>query len=260
MAADDVSRAGTAADQVLDGRFALVTGAGRGLGRAIAVAMAAAGARVTLAARSHRDLAEVERAISDAGGKATTLALDVTDETAVQAALATLPTHDILVNCAGANRPQPFVDVELEAFDAVIGVNLRATFLVTREVVRRLLVEGRPGVVINISSQMGHVGAPNRSVYCASKHAVEGLTKALGVELAPFGIRVVSIAPTFIDTPMTRPFFEDPAFRADVMASIPIGRLGLPEEVAAAAVFLAGPNAGLITGSSLLLDGGWTAR
>jgi NAD(P)-dependent dehydrogenase (short-subunit alcohol dehydrogenase family) len=137
---------------------------------------------------------------------------------------------------------------------------VRAAFAVTQRAVRRLLAEGRRGVVINVTSQMGHVGAANRSVYCASKHALEGLTKALAVELAPAGIRVVSVAPTFVDTPMTRPMFEDSGFRSEVLSSIPLGRLGAPDDVAAAVVFLAGEGASMITGTSLLVDGGWTAR
>jgi len=245
---------------VLAGRTALVTGAGRGIGRAIGIALARAGASVTLVARTHADLQDVAAEIRANGGAASPIVLDVTDESAVRAAIRELPTHDILVNAAGTNRPEPIREVDIRTLDALMAVNVRATFIVTQAVVSRLLDESRTGVVINISSQMGHVGAANRSVYCMTKHAVEGLTKALGVELAPHGIRVVSIAPTFIDTPLTRPFFADPQFRADVLASIPLGRLGQPEEVAAAAVFLASPQAALITGSSLLLDGGWTAR
>ena len=244
----------------LEGRHALVTGAGRGLGRASALALADAGAAVTLMSRSEDELAEVAEGIERAGGTAIVRACDVIREERVESALAAMPAHDILVNSAGSNQPEPFVDVEATTFDQIFSLNVRAAFMVTQLVVRRLIAAERPGVVINISSQMGHVGAANRSVYCATKHALEGLTKALGVELAPHGIRVVSVAPTFVDTPMTRPFFQQPAFRDEVLDSIPLGRLGTPQEVAAAVVFLAGPNAAMITGSSLLVDGGWTAK
>ena len=244
----------------LSGRAALVTGAGRGLGRAIAMAMGAAGAEVTLVSRTRSELDGVAAEITGAGGRASTCVADVTDEAAVRDALEGRGPFDILVNCAGGNRPQPFADVEIATFDALMAVNVRSTFIVTQQVVRRLLDADRPGVVLNITSQMGHVGARDRSVYCAAKHAVEGFTKALGVELAPRGIRVVAIAPTFVETPLTRPFFADPAFKAEVLASIPLGRLGEPEEVAAAAALLARPAASLITATSVLLDGGWTAR
>jgi NAD(P)-dependent dehydrogenase (short-subunit alcohol dehydrogenase family) len=202
----------------------------------------------------------VEGEIVDGGGRARVCPCDVTDDAELDATLDALPTHDLVVNGAGGNRPQPLVDVEMATVDALITLNVRGTIAVTRHVVRRLVAEGRRGVIINITSQMGHVGAANRTIYCATKHAVEGFTKALAVELAPAGIRVVSVAPTFIETPLTRPFLEDPAFRDEVMRSIPMGRLGTPEDVAAAVVFLASDGAALITGTSLLVDGGWTAR
>jgi NAD(P)-dependent dehydrogenase (short-subunit alcohol dehydrogenase family) len=246
--------------QSLDGQRALVTGAGRGIGRAIAVALASAGASVTLMARTESELTDAAAAIRAEGGNATVRPCDVTDDDAVAAAIAGMPAHDIVVNAAGGNRPQPLEEIEMATFDALFALNVRGTFSVTRHAVRRLSAEGRPGVIINLSSQMGHVGAPRRSVYCATKHAVEGLTKALGVELAPFGIRVVAIAPTFVETPMTRPYFEDASFRDYVLDSIPMRRLATVDEVAAAAVFLAGDGAAMITGTSILVDGGWTAR
>jgi NAD(P)-dependent dehydrogenase (short-subunit alcohol dehydrogenase family) len=184
----------------------------------------------------------------------------VTDDDAGAALFAAAPTHDIVVNAAGANRPQRLEQVDMATFDALFALNVRGTFSVIRHAVQRMRDAGRGGVVINVSSQMGHVGAPTRIVYCATKHAVEGMTKALAVELAPDGIRVVAVAPTFVDTPLTRPYFEDAAFREAVLASIPMGRLATVEEVAAAAVFLAGEGASIITGTSLLVDGGWTAR
>jgi NAD(P)-dependent dehydrogenase (short-subunit alcohol dehydrogenase family) len=244
----------------LEGRRALVTGAGRGIGRAIATAMAMAGAEVTVVARTAADLEETADVIRGAGGAADVRPCDVTDDDAVGALIDASPVHDIVVNAAGANRPQRLAAIDMATYDALFALNVRGTFSVTRHAVRRLRDAGRPGVVINLSSQMGHVGAPTRVVYCSTKHAVEGMTKALAVELAPDGIRVVAIAPTFVDTPLTRPYFEDPAFRDAVYASIPMGRLATVDEVAAAAVFLAGDGAAIITGTSLLVDGGWTAR
>lgn len=247
-------------DAVLVGRRALVTGAGGGIGGATSLALAAAGAAVTLVGRTRGSLDLVAERISDAGGDAIVAAFDVTDDRAVAAALATLPTHDIVVNAAGANQPQPFTDVAMETFDRLFALNVRGVFSVTQHAVRRLLDEGRGGVIVNVSSQMGHVGAVNRSVYCGTKHAVEGITKALAVELAPRGIRVVAVAPTWIETPLTQPFFEDAAFRQAVIDDLPIGRLGQPEDVAGAIVFLVSDAASLITGTSLLIDGGWTAH
>jgi NAD(P)-dependent dehydrogenase (short-subunit alcohol dehydrogenase family) len=141
-----------------------------------------------------------------------------------------------------------------------MGLNVRAAFFTSQAFVQRLMAAGRPGVILNISSQMGHVGAAGRSIYCASKHAVEGLTKALAVELAPHGIRVNSICPTFVETAMTKPYFEDEAFRRSVLAKIKLGRLGRPEDLMGAVVYLASPAAALVTGASLLVDGGWTAE
>jgi len=257
---DAAAHAQNAAHRPLSQRRALVTGAGRGLGRAIAVGLADAGATVTLLARTARDVRAAVASIEAAGGRAIACVCDVTDEQAVGSVLDGLPTHDVVVNCAGANQPEPFVEVDLGTFDRLFALNVRAVYAVTQYAVRRLIADSRPGVVVNITSQMGHVGAVNRSVYCASKHAVEGLTKALAVELAPASIRVVSVAPTFVETPMTKPMFEDARFHADVLSSIPLGRLGTPRDVASAVVFLAGDGASMITGSSLLVDGGWTAR
>jgi NAD(P)-dependent dehydrogenase (short-subunit alcohol dehydrogenase family) len=243
----------------LDGKHALVTGAGRGIGRAVALALAASGAELVLTSRTPRELDALAAEIAARGGRARALAFDVTDSGAIAAAFAGLERLDILVNNAGANRPQPFLEVDAATLDRLFALNVRAPFLLA-QAAARLMVAERQGVIINMSSQMGHVGsALDRTVYCTTKHALEGLTKAMAVELAPFGVRVVSIAPTFIATPLTRPFFDDPAFRQWVLDRIPLGRLGTVEEVAYAVVFLASPAAGLVTGSSLLVDGGWTA-
>jgi len=243
----------------LDGKSALVTGAGRGIGRATALALAAAGAELILVSRTKSELDEVAREIASRGGKAQVAPFDVTRSDAVRDAFAALGRLDILVNNAGLNRPQPFLEVDEATLDLLLGLNVRAAFLVA-QAAARLMVANGDGVIINMSSQMGHVGSDlNRTVYVMTKHALEGLTKAMAVELAPKGVRVVSIAPTFITTPLTRPFFEDRVFRKWVLDRIPLGRLGTVEEVASAVVFLASPAASLVTGSSLLVDGGWTA-
>jgi NAD(P)-dependent dehydrogenase (short-subunit alcohol dehydrogenase family) len=243
----------------LDGKTALVTGAGRGIGRATALALAAAGAELILVSRTPIELDEVAREIALRCGKARTLPLDVTRSDAVRDAFAGLGCLDILVNNAGLNRPQPFLEVDEPTLDLLLGLNVRAAFIVAQAAARLMVARGG-GVIINVSSQMGHVGSDlNRTVYVMTKHAVEGLTKAMAVELAPKGVRVASIAPTFITTPLTKPFFDDPVFRKWVIDRIPLGRLGTVEEVAQAVVFLASPAASLVTGSSLLVDGGWTA-
>jgi NAD(P)-dependent dehydrogenase (short-subunit alcohol dehydrogenase family) len=243
----------------LDGKVALVTGAGRGLGRGIAMALAAAGAEILLNSRSPQELDATAAEIASAGGKAAPLPFDVTDAAAMRAAVARIERLDILVNNAGVNRPQSFLEVDEETLDRLLDLNVRALFLCA-QAGARLMVAQQSGVIINMSSQMGHVGSErDRTVYVMTKHAVEGLTKAMAAELGPKGVRVVSIAPTFIKTPLTEPFFREPSFNKWVHERIPLGRLGTIDEVANAVVFLASPAAGLVTGSSLLVDGGWTA-
>ena len=243
----------------LDGQVALVTGAGRGLGRACALALGAAGAEVVALARTAEQVEAVAAEIGAAGGRARALALDVEDTARVREEVEGLERLDVLINNAGGNRPQPFLEVDEDTLDRLLRLNVRAAFVVAQSAAR-VMARRRYGSIVHMSSQMGHVGAPNRSVYCTTKHALEGLTKAMAVELAPLGIRVNAIGPTFIETPMTRPFFADPAFRDWALARIPLGRLGQPGEVAAAALFLASPAASLITGASLIVDGGWTAQ
>jgi NAD(P)-dependent dehydrogenase (short-subunit alcohol dehydrogenase family) len=244
----------------LDGRRALVTGAGRGIGLACASALADAGAHVTLAARTTKEIEEAAEAIRARGQQAEPLTLDVRDVEATQKTIAAHPPFDILINNAGTNRPAPFVDVKVEDFDFVFSLNVRAAYFVAQAVARGLVAAKRPGAIINMSSQMGHVGGPRRSVYCATKHAMEGFTKAMAIELAPHKVRVNTIAPTFIETPMTRPFFQNEAFRTDTLKRIKLGRLGQLEDLTGAVVFLASDAAALITGTSLVVDGGWTAE
>jgi len=243
----------------LDGMQAVVTGAGSGLGQGAALALAEAGAAVVLVGRTQATLDATRAAIVDQGGEAKALVCDVTDPAQVKAGIEALPRIDVLVNNAGMNIPEDFLEVSEEHLDRILALNVKGAFLVAQAAARRM-VAGRGGSIVNISSQMGHVGYPRRSVYCMSKHALEGLTKALAVELAPQGIRVNTVAPTFAETPMTRPFFADPAFRGAVLSQIPLGRLARVEDVMGAIVFLASPAAAMITGTSLLVDGGWTAR
>ena len=244
----------------LDGRRALVTGGGRGIGLAAASALAQAGAHVTLAARTKSEIEEVAAAIRARGEKADALVIDVTDVDAARKAIAATEPFQVLVNNAGMNRPALLADVKIEDFDAIFALNVRAAFFMAQAVAARLIEAKLAGSIINISSQMGHVGAARRTVYCASKHAMEGFTKAMAIELAPHNIRINSLGPTFIETPMTRPFFENEAFRDEVLSKIKLGRLGQLEELTGAIVFLASDASSLMTGSALVLDGGWTAE
>ena len=243
----------------LNGRRGLITGAGRGIGLAATAALAQAGAAVTLVARSRDEIEAVAAALREAGHTADALVLDVTDVEAVRSALAACEPFDILVNNAGTNRPALLQDVNEADYDAVMAINVKASFFVAREVARGLLQAGRPGSIIQISSQMGHVGGRGRAVYCASKHALEGMTKALAWELGPHGIRVNTVCPTFIETAMTSAQLREPNFSGEVLAKIALARMGRLEDVMGPVVFLASDASALMTGSALMIDGGWTA-
>jgi NAD(P)-dependent dehydrogenase (short-subunit alcohol dehydrogenase family) len=225
----------------LDGLRAVVTGAGRGIGRGCALALEEAGAQVVGVSRTGP------------------VRCDVTDSGRVRELIAGLERLDVLVVAAGTNIPEPLIDVGDEQLDELLALNVRAVFVTVQAAASRMVGAGGGSIVV-ISSQMGHVGAPRRSVYCMTKHAVEGLTKAAAVELAPRGVRVNSVAPTFIETPMTAGFLAEPGFREEVMDQIPLGRIGRVEDVTGAVVYLASDAAALVTGTSLRVDGGWTAR
>ncbi len=240
----------------LDGQVALVTGAGRGIGRGCAEALAAAGARVIAVARTEKDLASLEQHPS---GRIEGWTADVTGDE-ILGRIEAVEGLSILVNNAGANRPQPFVDVDIEALDFVLNINVRAAFRVAQAAARSMLVRGAGGSIINMSSQMGHVGSPKRTVYCMTKHAIEGLTKAMAVELATNDIRVNTVAPTFVETPLTKPMLDDPEFNSFVFNMIPMRRLASIENVVAAVMYLVSAGASIVTGQSLKVDGGWTAQ
>lgn len=243
----------------LDGRPALIAGAGRGIGVAAAAALSRAGASVTLVARTGDEVEAVAQALRAEGRDARAVALDVTDSAAVARVVGGLGPFEILVNSAGTNRPARIVDTPDSDFDLVTSLNLKASFVLAREVARGLIAARRPGSIITISSQMGHVGGPLRTLYCATKHGVEGLTKALAWELGPDGIRVNTICPTFVETAMTRGQLADPQFREYVESRIALHRLGKVEDIMGAVVFLASDASALVTGSALMVDGGWTA-
>jgi len=243
----------------LDSRLALVPGAGQGIGFACACALAEAGATVTLCARSEGALGTAVEAITPAGHHAEAAVLDVCDIAAVRRFLSSRPSFDILVNNAGGNRPKPFTQVEEADYAAVLNLNLKAAFFVAQGVAAGMVSAGRTGSIINMSSQMGHIGGQNRSLYCASKWGLEGLSKAMALDLAPYRIRVNTLCPTFIETPLTKPFFEDEAFLASVLSKIKLGRLGQVTDLMGAIVFLASDASALMTGSAVVIDGGWTA-
>lgn len=242
----------------LDGRRALVTGAGRGIGLAAAAALAEAGAHVVLAARTSSEIEAAAAAIKAKGGSASALVLDVTDAAAVRTAIATADPFHILVNNAGGNRPQPFIDFKTEDLDFLLDLNVRSAFIVAQAVAKRMVQTGTRGSLIHVSSQMAFTTGPGRSVYCATKAALEALSKNIAVELAPRGIRSNTIGPTFIETPLGAQMMANPAVKELVLSKIKLGRVGQVEDLMGGIVFLASDQSALMTGTHLLIDGGWT--
>lgn len=237
----------------------MVTGAGRGIGLAGAAALADAGAHVTLVARSAGEIEAAAQAIIVAGGHATATTLDVLNLDALTTFFHGQPAFDIVVNNAGTNRPKPFMDVTYEDYEVVLNLNLRSAYFVAQGAIKAMIRDKIKGSLIHMSSQMGHVGGLNRTLYCASKWALEGMSKAIALDVAGHGIRSNTIAPTFIETPMTEPFLADPTFKANVLNKIKLGRVGQVEDVMGAVLYLASDASALVTGTSLLIDGGWTA-
>jgi NAD(P)-dependent dehydrogenase (short-subunit alcohol dehydrogenase family) len=255
MSSNDNSAFRAEAPYDFTGKIALVTGAGRGLGRAAALSLSRCGARVVAVSRTRSDL----QSLSDlAPGKIDIWVEDVTDNAFYQRMI-DLERLDICLNNAGTNKPMPIDKIDDATLDLMLNLNVRAAFK-TAQAATLTMKKHNAGVIINMSSQMGHVGSPRRTVYCLTKHAIEGLTKAMAVELAPYGIRVCSIAPTFVDTPMTKSMFENKEFHDFVYGMIPMKKLATTDDIAAGIVFLASPAASMITGDSLRIDGGWTAQ
>ena len=241
----------------LQGKRALVTGASRGLGLAAAMALAQADAEVCCVARNKEDLEQVARACAEQGWKVQAEVLDVLERDEVERFVSSQPSFDVLVNNAGMNALQPFLEVEEEVYDRIMDLNLRSVFFLSQSVAHGMRERG--GSIIHVSSQMGRVGGENRTAYCAAKHAVEGLTKAMALDLAQYGIRVNAIAPTVVATALTRSLLGSEKQRASILARIPLGRLGEVEDIMGAVVFLASEASSLVTGSSMAIDGGWTA-
>jgi len=244
----------------LDGKNALITGAGRGIGMGASIALAESGANVTLVSRTDSELKDLTKHINSLGYKSSYVAIDVNDEKAISKLIEDRDPFDILINNAGTNKPAKLIDTDLNDFDYVMSLNVRSVINLTKNVVKKMLHNNIKGSIINVSSQMGHVGGPNRTTYCSSKFAIEGFTKSLAIELGPNGIRVNTVCPTFIQTPMTEPFLKDEEFKKTTIGMIPLGRLGEVKDLMGPFVFLASDASSLMTGSSILVDGGWTAR
>lgn len=243
----------------LDGMTALVTGAGRGIGRGCAMALAEAGAEVICVSRTRSELDDLVSEIEGLGARTRALTCDVSDPEAIEALFAGLDRLDVLVNNAGMSTVHPVTEIPVENLDRMLSVNCRGMVLVAKGAARIMEAQGS-GVMINLSSTYGKVGRATNSVYAATKHFVEGFTKSIAVELAPKGIRVCAIGPTAIETPMTQERLNDPVYGPDLLSRIPMGRFGRVEDVVGAVVFLASPAAALITGTTIMIDGGWTAQ
>ena len=245
----------------LKNKYALVTGAGKGLGRACALAMAEAGATIIALSRTQSDLDKLERDIKKIKGKIVKIQCDVMNYEDLKNKLEKIKIIDILVNNAGTNIPEPFVNIKQSSMNYLVDLNLKAAFNVAQLVVKKMLQnKKRPASIINMSSQLGHVGCEGRNVYNMTKFGIEGLTKGMGVELAKNNIRVNTVAPTFVATPMVKKFFKNKKFKKSALDRIPIGKLATESDVATTVCFLASSASSMITGTSILIDGGWTAQ
>ena len=245
----------------LKNRYALVTGAGKGLGRACSIALAEAGATIIALSRTQSDLDTLEKEIKKVKGKTIKILCDVMNYEETKSKLEKIKIIDILVNNAGTNLPEPFVEVKQKSMNYLVDLNLKAAFNVAQLVVKKMLKnKKRPGSIINMSSQLGHVGCEGRNVYNMTKFGIEGLTKGMGVELAKHNIRVNTVAPTFVATPMVKNFFKNKKFKKLALSRIPMGKLATESDVATAVCFLASSASSMITGTSILIDGGWTAQ
>jgi len=245
----------------LKNKYALVTGAGKGLGRACALAIAEAGATILALSRTQSDLDKLEKDIKKIKGKIIKIKCDVMDYEDLKNKLDRIKIIDILVNNAGTNIPEPFLDIKQTSMNYLVDLNLKAAFNVAQLVVKKMIKnKKRPGSIINMSSQLGHVGCEGRNVYNMTKFGIEGLTKGMGVELAKNNIRVNTVAPTFVATPMVKNFFKNKKFKKSALDRIPMGKLATESDVATTVCFLASSASSMITGTSILIDGGWTAQ
>jgi len=245
----------------LKNKYALVTGAGKGLGRACSLAMAEAGATILALSRTQSDLDKLEKDIKKIKGKIIKIKCDVMDYADLKNKLDRIKIIDILVNNAGTNIPEPFLDIKQTSMNYLVDLNLKAAFNVAQLVVKKMIKnKKRPGSIINMSSQLGHVGCEGRNVYNMTKFGIEGLTKGMGVELAKNNIRVNTVAPTFVATPMVKNFFKNKKFKKSALDRIPMGKLATESDVATTVCFLASSASSMITGTSILIDGGWTAQ
>ena len=245
----------------LKNKYALVTGAGKGLGRACSIALAEAGATVIGLSRTQSDLDKLQTDIKRVKGRLIKINCDVMNYNDLKTKIEKIKIIDVLVNNAGTNIPEPFEKIQQKSMNYIVDLNLKAAFNVAQLVVKKMLKnKKRGGSIINMSSQLGHVGMIGRNVYNMTKFGIEGLTKGMGVELATRNIRVNAVAPTFVETPMVKRFFKNKNFKKLAIGNIPMGKAAKESDVATAVCFLASDSASMITGTSLLIDGGWTAK
>ena len=244
----------------LNNKRALITGAGRGIGLGASLALAQAGSEIMMVSRTEKELKKINNFLNNEGYSSSYNVLDVTELQETKRFIRDQEPFDILVNNAGTNIPSSLINTEIKDVEHVISLNLKSVINLTKYVVKKMVKKKISGSIINVSSIMGHVGSPNRTTYCSTKFAIEGFTKALSLELAQKKIRVNSICPTYIQTPMTKPFLKDKKFKEYVLSMIPLGRLGKVEDIMGPLVFLASDASSLMTGTSLLIDGGWTAK